>query len=325
MATEIKKAGRAVALLALPALAAASCQPAAGGGRGGSLSVAARTEQWSFAGLPGTELLTRHYRIFTTTDNHSLLRALPGFLENAHRHYLVLTGLPRPARRAPTMPVYLLGNRQQWAVMTKRVTGPNSRTYLKIDSGGYCYRGVCVLWDLGHFATFSVAAHEGFHQFCWQRLADPLPAWAEEALAVLAEGFSITTTAVTFTPGQNTLRQSDLRRAIAGRGWLPLEKLLSTDAADYAGGPPDYYGHLWALMMFIRSDKQYRAGLERMIADAAAGRLRRELRIPPEMGTGRSYSRSVAVPLFEHYIEPDLAGFETRFRRFARALAKLDQ
>lgn len=310
--------------MALAALLAASCGPAPAPDRAQSLSVAARASQWSFAGRPGTELATRHYRLYTTSGNHALLRALPGFLEATHENYLRLTGLPEVPRGTQTMPVYLLGSRQQWAVMTERVTGPNSDKYLQIQNGGYCYRGVCVFWDLGYFATFAVAAHEGLHQFIHHRLADPIPAWAEEGLAVLAEGSNITSAAVSFTPQRNSLRQGDLRRAIAQRGFWPMERLLSTDAGDHVGGSPDYYGYLWALMMFLRSDSQYRAGLERMIADAAAGRLRRSLRVPAEMGTGRSYNRAVSVPVFQHYVQADLDQFEQRFRAFARKLAKLD-
>lgn len=324
MAAETKKPAWPATVALLPALLAASCGSAGPPAGAGSLSAGVRTSPWSFAGIPGTQLDTRHYRIHTTSEDHDLLRALPGFLENAHRQYRLWTALPDPPPGAAPMVVYVLASRQQWAVMTRRVTGANSQTYLRIDSGGYCYRGVCVFWDLGHFATFSVAAHEGLHQFAHHRLADPIPAWAEEGLAVLAEGFNITATSVTFTPQRNALRQGDLRRAmVRGGGWPPLERLLSSDAADHAGESPDYYGYLWALMLFVRSEPRYRAGLERMIADAAAGRLRRALRVPEQMGTGRTYNRAVSVPMFRHYIDDDLGGFEARFRAFARKLAKL--
>ena len=76
--------------------------------------------------------------------------------------------------------------------------------------------------------------------------------------------------------------------------------------------------------MFIRSEPPYLAGLERMLADAAAGRLRAALRAPGAMGAGRTYNRSVSVPVFRMYIESDLPAFEERFRTFARKLAKLD-
>ncbi len=328
MANGIEKSCPGLALLGGLALLVSSCGQAPRSPEGSSLSVPAQISQWSFAGLPGTQLASRHYRIYTTTANHSLLRALPGFMESAYQHYLLLTGLDEPPTAPRPLALYVLASRQQWTVMTEQVAGPRSQTYLKIETGGYCHEGVCVLWDLGHFATFSVAAHEGFHQFCHYRLRDPLPAWAEEGLAVLAEGFNMTATTVAFASENNTLRQADLRRAISGGRWLPLPELLAADAADRVAGAadssPEYYGQLWALMMFVRSQPPCRAGLERMIADAAAGRLRRELSIPAEMGTGRTYSRSVAMPLFEHYVDSDLAGFERRFRAYARTLAKLD-
>lgn len=326
MAREIKKIGLLSALAGVLSFSAVGCGAAPR--PGSSLVVPVRTEPWKFGDVSGQKLSTQHYRIYTTSGNRGLLRNLPGFLESCREQYLLLTGLEKPPAPAKPMPIYLLATRPQWAIMTERVTGPRSSLYLSIENGGYAFAGVCVFWDLGHFATFSVAAHEGLHQFLYHNLRDPMPAWAEEGVAVLAEGFNIDGDAVSFTPERNTLRLADLRRALSSRRRIPLRKLLASDAGDHVGGSPtgsaEYYGQLWALMVFIRSEQSYRAGLERMIADAAGGKLRQALRIPPEMGTGRTYNRSVSVPVFQHYVHADLDRFEERFRAFARSLAKLD-
>jgi len=314
--------------LAGTALDAVSCAPASKG-VSRSMAVRAETSPWQFAGVSGVKLATRHYRIFTTTSNRSLLEYLPGFMECAYEQYLEMTSLPEPPEGARPMPVYLLADRQQWAVMTESLTGPRSRLYLSIQNGGYCYRGVCVFWDLGHFATFSIASHEGLHQFFHHRLRDPIPAWAEEGLCVSAEGFAISGNTVRFTPGHNPLRMVSLRDAISGGRWIGLKALLTTDAADHVrrsgSGSGEYYAQLWALMMFIRSDPRYAQGLAQMVADAASGRLGRALRVPPAMGRGRTYNRSVSLPIFRHYITPDLTGFEQQLREFAARLAKLRQ
>lgn len=315
------------ALAILAAISHLSCGPNAPRERPASLNVSVQAEPWKFGDVPGTKLATRHYRIFTTSANHSLVKSLPGFLESACEHYGRLTGLSEPPGATEPMPVYLLASRPQWEAMTKSAAGPASERLLQIQSGGYCWQGVCVFWDLGHFATFATAAHEGLHQFFYNRLRDPLPAWAEEGLCVLAEGFTLTASTVTFTPQRNTLREGSLRDALSAGRWIALERLLSTDAADHVAGPgglaPEYYAQLWALMLFIRSEPRYQAGLARLIADAAAGTLRRRLRVPEAMGAGRTYNRSVSVPIFQRYIEPDLLGFERRFRAFAERLAKL--
>ena len=310
---------------ALLAALLAGCQ--AGGGAGQPLAASVRKQPWSFSGLDGTELATQHYRIYTTTDNRAVLTYLPGFMENAHANYLALTGLSAPPGGRP-MPIYMLADRPQWAAMTEKVTAPQQKLYLAVENGGYCYRGVCIFWDMGHFATFSIAAHEGLHQFLHHRLKNHIPAWAEEGLAVQAEGFKMTPTAVRFDPAGNTLRLVSLRNLISAGRWLALEKLLSTDAGDHVSGMspagPEYYAQLWALLMFIRSRPAYRAGLERMLADAAAGRLRKALGVPPIMGRGRAYNRAISVPAFQQYVDRHPAAFDRDFRAYARKLARLD-
>ena len=308
------------------ALLTGSCAPPAA--PAASMEVAARRQAWAFGAIPGEQLATAHYRIYTTSSNRGLLAYLPGFMEAAHANYLDLTGLPdAPAGGAP-MNLYVLGSRDQWAIMTRRVTAPRSDVYLAIQHGGYCYRGVCVLWDMGHVATFSIAAHEGLHQFNHHRLRDRLPAWAEEGLAVLAEGFQVDGGTVRFDPADNTLRRAALRKMLADGRWIPLAKLLASDAGDHVtdtrGYGPEYYGHLWALMLFIRSEAPTREGLERLLADAGAGRLRNRLKVPAAMGAGRQYNRAVSVPVFKHYIAADLPDFGRRFKAYARKLAKLD-
>jgi len=283
--------------------------------------------KWQFGDIPGRQLATEHYRIYTTTDNRVLLERLGGFMECAYSNYLALTHL-QPGPGAKPMPIYMLGTRRQWAVMTKTVTAPYEQIFLSIENGGYCFRGKCVFWDMRHTATFSIAAHEGLHQFFHHQLRQHIPAWAEEGLCVQAEGLTVQGPTVRFHPQRNPARLLDLRRAISHGRQIPLEKLLATDAADYVGGKPgtspEYYGQLWALLLFIRSEPNYCAGLQRMLADAATGKLRKRLDIPPIMSGGRAYVRAIAVPAFKKYIAQDLAGFEGAFRVYAKQLAKMD-
>jgi len=282
---------------------------------------------WRFGDVRGRRIATAHYHIYTTAENRGLLEYLPGFMEAAHDHYLRLTGLAARDEQARPMPVYMFADRRQWAVMTERITRPNQELYLGIENGGYCFRGTCVFWDMQHLATLSVASHEGLHQFFHHRLREHIPAWAEEGLCVLAEGFMVQGSLVHFDPEANPMRLLDLRRAISGGRRMALSDLLSSDAGDHIRGSqargPEYYGQLWALLRFIRSRSTYRAGLERMLRDAADGRLRQALNVPRLMGAGRSYNRAVSVPMFKHYIDADLPGFEARFRSYAKSLAKL--
>ena len=313
-------------LAGLLAMSAAACN---GGlpGDANSLNVRFQSDEWSYGGILGQKIGTEHYSIFTTSHRRSLLTVLPGFMENAYRHYLHLTGLSE-STKAGRLTVYLMGDRSQWAMMTEQVTGPrHSELYLSIQTGGYCFQGVCVFWDMGHFATFSVASHEGLHQFLHHRLKDGLPSWTEEGLGVMAEGFDMVGSSIRFEPRLNTLRVIDLRRAITGGRWVPLAKLLRADAGDFVTEgskiSAEYYGQLWALLTFIRSDEKYRPGLERMIADAAAGKLRKKLNVHASLGAGRAYVRTIGTPAFKRYITKDLPAFEAEYRAFARELVKL--
>lgn len=288
-----------------------------------ALATSASSESWDFGGVQGIKLTTAHYVIYTTSADRRLTTRLPDFMEKANRQYLQLTGLgeaPLPQR----MPMYVLGSRQQWAAMTQRVTGPQAPVYLTIQNGGYCYEGTCVFWDLGFFGTYGIAAHEGLHQFLSYRLKDHIPAWTEEGLSCLAEAFQVQDHMAPLDPAANTLRQADLRRELADSRWIPLSVLLSGDAADFTGArSADYYAQLWALLMYIRSQDAARAGLERMIADAAAGKLRGNLHVPEQIGAGRGFVRLISQPAFEKYIDPDVKRFEFQYRLYARKLAKL--
>ncbi|MFZ1992153.1 MAG: hypothetical protein WAW96_20555, partial [Alphaproteobacteria bacterium] len=242
-----------------------------------------------------------------------------------------LTGLgDRPGEAL--MPIYLMGTRQEWASLTASIVGPGAGPYLSLQAGGYCYQGVCVFWDIGNLGTFSVASHEGLHQFFHHRLRDRLPMWLEEGLCTVAEGYEVSGDQVAFTPQRNNFRFTDLRAALVQDRCLPLETLLAMDSGEAVSGAHEqavgYYGQLWALLQFIRSVPAYYAGLQRLLADAEAGTLYQTLNVSPQdlaawRHQGRAYNKTVSVPLFRYYISQDLAGFQRDYKEFAKKLARL--
>ena len=291
-----------------------------------------RVRRLSWTAPGGEQLRTSHYDIFTTAKNRLIRTCLPGFMEVAHDHYRELTWLA-DRQEGKKMPIYMLGTRSEWAALTRSVVKVNTELYLSIQAGGYCYRGVCVFWEMGGYATFMVAAHEGLHQFLHHRLRHRLPMWVEEGLCVLAEGYKIEGQAVWFTPRKNPSRFNSLRTAIVQGRWIRLARLLSMDAGDAIGHGSEeavaYYGQVWALVLFIRSTAAYRDGFKRMLSDAEAGRFNEALKLPAEAKPmlrrgGRTYNRTFSVPLFKHYISEDVAGFEKEYRAFAKKLTKLD-
>ncbi len=304
-------------------------QPAANTGR--PMVTTVQRSSWNSDYSSGVKLLSPHYVIYTTSQSHSLLTYLPGFMEAAHENYLKLTGLSdRPPEKS--MPIYMMGSRSEWAALTGSITGANSGVYLSIEAGGYCYKGVCVFWDTGGISSLSIASHESLHQFFHYRLRHHLPVWLEEGLCASAEGYYIDEDTVTFTPDRNLARFSNLRNAIIQGYWIPFGKLLSMDPGDIVTKTTEravgYYGQLWALSVFIRSDPLYGKGMKRMLVDAEAGRFHEALGLPAKAVEelqlrGRIYNRTLAERLFRRYISNDLETFEQEYRAFAYKLAKL--
>ena len=321
--------------LIIPALLAfaAGCTGHAQSEQGATpLRIQFQSNSWDASDNVGRELTSTHYRIFTTSTRPEIVNYLPGFMEAAHRNYLAITELEaRPA--GEPMNVYMMATRQEWAGLTRSIVGGQWGVYASISAGGYCYKGVCVFWDIGGLASMSVASHEGLHQFLHHRVKEHLPMWMEEGLATLAEGYEIDGPTVRFTPERNITRFTDLRKALVNDWWIPLEKLLQMDGGDAVQlGAPEravgYYGQLWALAQFLRTDPQFAAGRQQLIADAEAGRLVKALgrtdRLMARQLVGtRSYNRQVALPLFKRYISDNLKGFESRYKNFAMKLAKL--
>ena len=299
---------------------------------GVSLTVPAQRRQWQYPQGVGQVITTSHYRIFTSADNPILMGHLPGFLEAAYANYIDLTHLA-PGARGASMDVYMLASRQQWVHLTTHVFGAKA-PHLAIGAGGYCYRGIGVYWDLRNRATLSVAAHEGLHQFLHHTMTHRLPLSIEEGLGVAAEGFHIRQdeSTVVFLPRHNPSRYGTLRKALVNNRWIPAAKLLTMNAGDalkgMTGDTLAWYSQVWALSMFLRTSAEYRDGFFRMLADGQAGKSHLAMNVPADayarlMKRGGIYSRTVAEPLFKHYITADMDTFERRYLAFARDLAAL--
>ena len=312
----------------------AGCAGAGSGPEVGPVPLAypAKRQVWRFGGVTGWKLTTEHYVVFTTTTSHSLRNSIAGFVEAARANYVHLTALDVPAAGPRKLPVYLFGSRGQWATLTREVTGTAAETYLRVQGGGYCYAGVCVYWDIGALPTYSVAAHEGMHQFFHYATRQALPVWAEEGLAVQAEGYRIRDGLVYFRPERNTLRMSTLRKTILAGRWRSAGELVAMSAADNIRQSglhgAEYYGQLWALLLLLRGDERYAAGLQRLLRDAADGRLNEALGIGPRawaslQRSARAYAAAVGPKAFAHYIDADTERFEQRYHAFARKLVRL--
>lgn len=325
----LKPAGVLVTLVLMAALFAGCHQVPQR--RGFGLTVTNESNSWNTTHTQGQEIVTDHYQIFTTVKRRPLINYLPGYMEAAYKNYLDMTGL-EDRTNEPLRVMYVMADREQWAALTEARLKRYSKVFLGITAGGYCYAGVCALWDIGTRSTLSVASHEGLHQFFDFRLTDSLPMWLEEGLCTQAEGHSIEGQTVVFTPKYNPSRLNSLRNAIVNQHWIPTRELLPLDGGDVVGQSNDkavgYYGQVWALSLFLQSRPDYHNGMKRLISDAQNGKLHQAMKMSRRKfqqlrKAGRAYNRVASAPLFEHYISSDLETFDSEFKAFARELVGL--
>lgn len=278
-------------------------------------------EAWSFGGVEGRLVRTRHYRVFTTESDAAIRDRVPSFMERALDHYRSALGpLPAPPMR---MDVFLMDNRAQWQNLTLRLLGRRGERYLQIGRGGFATGGQALLYDIGLFDTLAIAAHEGWHQYTQRTFRDPLPVYLEEGIAAFMEGHRWAETTPVFLAWANVERFDQLRRAQAEAGLLPMDELLEAtplELLEHAGdGALNYYAQAWVFVHFLYEGAggKYRDGLRRMLIDASQGNMRTVL--ATRMGRGEAMAalasrRGSAV--IEAYFTEDLVGMSREYGEF---------
>ena len=280
---------------------------------------------WSFDGVPGRKLTTTHFDIYSTLTDAPFEKALPGFLEAAHRQYAAL--LP-PSDTTDRLQTYVFANRRQWDAFTRRRFPQRYRVYRQIGSGGFANGNVCVAYYLRSRApTLAVLAHEGMHQYFAHHFKGPLPAWINEGLACYCESYDLPGGTPRFTPRHNTFRINALREALALDALIPLDEMLATDAGKVIVNGQSrriktYYAQAWAMVLFCRDggNDTYAAGFERMLGDITTGRLQRVARANQISSPGASQT-SYGKAVFRAYITDDLPAFDKSFRAYIHRLA----
>ncbi|MCG3180317.1 MAG: hypothetical protein BIFFINMI_02676 [Phycisphaerae bacterium] len=275
---------------------------------------------WQYHDMPGRQIRTPHYRIFTTHTDPEVIERLPQFLETAFLHYQ--STLSASQTPSGPMDVYLFGERSQWDSFTREFTDERSaQVYLRIQEGGYVDHGTAVFYDIHRLKTFAVTGHEGFHQYVAHFCQYRLPAWLDEGLACYFEGFLWDGNVLRFQPTRNLLRLRALRYGLTRRTNLPLAELLSTHPGkiigERAGTVSSYYAQLWALVQFLR-EGPYREGFARMLADAGTRRMLQQAAAAGWSGQSDDFGPS----LFRRYISTDVAGVEKEFQDYCLKLAR---
>lgn len=285
-----------------------------------------RRDRWVYMQREGVQITTPNYQLLTTAQHLPIADSMPKFLEASlarHRRFAGTSlggpALPRPPGR---MQMFLFADREEWAQFTRATVDESAHPLLAIEVGGYSAGGRAVLFALPpkyDRLTLKIAAHEGWHQYVQRSFREALPTWADEMIAVMAEGFVVDAVgSYRFEPLLNPERLTQLTAVLDAGRWSPLEDLLAGDPTDLLGSEPtravDYYAQLWVLGIYLAVDGHGWSGIERLLRDAARGRMQRELGRPGASDLGR-----VA---FRRYIASDLTSFDEGYRAFAIALVE---
>jgi hypothetical protein len=228
------------------------------------------------------------------------------------------------------MACYLFQTREQWAAFTRTRTGADAAIYLQINRGGYTVRDWYVAYFIGDLGTYSVAAHEGFHQYVARHFRSRLPPFLEEGLACMFEEVHWESAGrgnwlPRWNFAANRSRLVGLRHAYEGGYLLPLTKLASMHAGQVVDQSPEqieaFYAQSWAFARFLWEGEggKHRPTLRRILTDGADGTLF------PGQAALRSddglWDPDSARPLLEHYTRTDIEQLDKAFRQYIYKVA----
>lgn len=280
-------------------------------------------QKLSIEGASGTRIASPHYLIYSTIDDEHVLHRITEVMEGALAQYRSLA--PDIALTDRPMDCYLFDGRDQWAAFTRSHTGADASIYLRVNRGGYTIGDWYVAYWIGDTATYSVAAHEGWHQYVARHLKGRLPPFLEEGMACLFEQIEWEGDLPRWDLRRNASRLNSLRSAVAGNHLYPLAQLVRMHAGQVVGKSnaqiEAFYAESWAFARFLHDGQggRHRDAICRMLADAAAGRLYDDS--SRQLPDGPLWDSSTAKPMLEHYLGQGLNQIEASFRQYMDQLA----
>jgi hypothetical protein len=287
----------------------------------GPSSAIVRLDPWIFDGDDGTAVVTRHYVIYTTISDERWQESFAQLMEGALSQYSQLA--PDVSLSQRPLECYVFASRREWATFTTAKTGTDATVYLHITRGGYTVRDWFVAFYIGEAGTFSVAAHEGFHQFAARNFKTRLPPFLEEGIACIFENVQWDQGVPKWNLDANPNRLGSLRMATAAGELIPLKELITLHAGQVVNGPKArisaFYGESWAFAQFLwkADNKKFRPRLQHLLADAAAGKIQG---LPSRPIDAVFWNPATAKPLLERYLGMDLATLDGEFQRYLAEL-----
>jgi hypothetical protein len=281
-------------------------------------------EAWEFRGDPAARRLkTEHYLIYTTIKNPEMAALLPQVMEGALSQYQKVA----PGTGASDTPLecFIFNQRDEWEAFTKSHAGPDASIYLQIRRGGYSIKDRYVAYDIGRYATASVAAHEGWHQYVARHFVGRLPPFLEEGLACMFEGISWKDDLPRWNLSINQVRVQALRRAVENNKLWPLERIVAMHAGEVVeenGEKVDaFYAQAWVFAKFLyeAENARFRPNLQRWLSETAYGTVYDPTHTHNK--AGGAWNRAGVKPMLEHYLNMDFATIDKLYQAYLRKVA----
>ena len=298
--------------LALFACAAGCASHRAFAGSGPTRRAPVSVEPWSDRAAPASVLSSRRYTVYTTLPAGAARDALPQVLEGAYAQYQALA----PAAPLDDRPMhcFVFAHRAEWEEFTNRRTGGDATMYRQIPRGGYTIDDWFAAWSDSDRALFNTAAHEGWHQYVARHFAGRLPPFLDEGIACLFEEVRLVRGQPRWDTSLNPIRSETLARASRDGDLWSLDELVTLDAGEVMDTSRPrinaFYAQSWAFARFLNEAEagRYRPMLQKLLADAAAGR------------TPRRWAPGEARAALERYLQQDFAATERSYDAFVRQL-----
>ena len=286
---------------------------------------------WQSDYKQGLIITTEHYKIYTTLMDPLMLQQVPGFVEAAYAGYQ--EQLPRPIRTTSKLDIYLFATRMQWEDFTKSFVGNAWPMYMKIKRGAYYLNGSCVAYNIGRTSTFSVLAHEGWHQFNSRHFRYRLPSWLDEGCAQLFEAYRYEKGKFIFDPGRNFNRLGSLKRTLSINSMIPLQRLITLNPGEVISHDTSdrsmvaFYAQSYALVRFLREHAYGKrlSDYHKMLLGSVEGtwplppdeaRIASDRNIPISVG----WNRYIATKIFGVYIKGDIQLIESEYINFCKKI-----
>lgn len=315
-----KKILRMATVLLSTLLPGEGCRSAGSRWEGPDAIVPATVKPWNGPTGVGRTIRTAHYSIHTTIDDPDFNNRIAQLMEGSLAQYEKLA--PGVVLSARPMDCYVFAQRDQWEVFTRQNTGADAPVYLRVNRGGYTLDDWFACYFIGDVGTYSVASHEGWHQFVGRHFRQPIPPFLEEGIGTMFQNIHWDNDRPRWNLGVYPARMERLRNVVGRKSEIPLQVLAKLHAGDVVRMSPDrieaFYTETWAFARFLCEGEKgkYLSNLKKLLSDAAAGALH-----PVPGQRPGEWNPEAVKPLLEHYLGADLTTLDGEFQAYMTTLA----